>query len=122
MVNEYHNTINSKELSAGEADEFLTDRRFLGLCCQTIPPDLADVRTEIQRGLLHVISHRAAFLLPLPCTKNARVTNIFYLAASLNNRAGMCVPAVLGVEAVSGLQRASGCYIHASQQLKQRFT
>jgi len=37
--------------------------------------------------------------------KNTKFTNIFYVAASLKNRTGMCVPAVL----VSGLQRTSEC-------------
>ena len=32
----------------------------------------------------------------LVCTKNTRVTNIFYVAASLKNRVEICVPAVLG--------------------------
>jgi hypothetical protein len=80
-------------------------------------PELADVRTKILRGLLRVMLLYIAQLSPAPpWTKNTRVTNISYVTASLNIRAGMCIPDVQEMQlVVRELQRAPGCYnIHNS--------
>jgi len=58
--------------------------------------ELADVRTEILRGLLSVTVYRAALSCPRLAKKNVRVTKHFWVLLSESYIGTCCMPAVRG--------------------------
>jgi len=117
VVNEYYKTIISKKVNTGEP--------LFSDCSSRYVVWVADTKTILRVGrrqtqntgrsaVCHHISHSS--LLHSPWTKKYSFTNISYVTASLNISAGMCMPAVWGVQlVVNEVQWAPGCYnIHNS--------